>query len=109
MCITPFYFMCTLRYTVLYNSVNLLRDNQKHLFMDIFFRGGENEVAINLIVQHVQTQLTARGFKLRSDYPLFKLLSPRPVILLFIYCQGFKPKSARPSIHSFFIQTQLRA
>lgn len=29
-------------------------------------RGGENEVAINLIVQHVQTQLTARGFKLRS-------------------------------------------
>ena len=29
------------------------------------FRGGENEVAINLIVQHVQTQLTARGFKLR--------------------------------------------
>merc|ERR1712038_1333845 len=29
-------------------------------------RGGENEVAINLIVQHVQTQLTNRGFKLRS-------------------------------------------
>ena len=33
--------------------------------VDIMFRGGENEVAINLIVQHVQTQLTARGFKLR--------------------------------------------
>jgi len=29
-------------------------------------RGGENEVAINLIVRHVQTQLTNRGFKLRS-------------------------------------------
>eukprot|EP00090_Calanus_glacialis_P000985 TRINITY_DN10717_c0_g1_i7.p1 TRINITY_DN10717_c0_g1~~TRINITY_DN10717_c0_g1_i7.p1 ORF type:complete len:567 (-),score=157.72 TRINITY_DN10717_c0_g1_i7:214-1914(-) len=29
-------------------------------------RGGENQVAINLIVQHVQTQLTNRGFKLRS-------------------------------------------
>jgi len=29
-------------------------------------RGGENEVAINLIVQHVQTQLASRGFKLRS-------------------------------------------
>ena len=28
-------------------------------------RGGENEVAINLIVQHVQTQLASRGFKLR--------------------------------------------
>ena len=29
-------------------------------------RGGENQVAINLIVQHVQTQLVSRGFKLRS-------------------------------------------
>jgi len=29
-------------------------------------RGGENQVAIDLIVQHVQTQLTNRGFKLRS-------------------------------------------
>lgn len=29
-------------------------------------RGGENQVAINLIVQHVQTQLVNRGFKLRS-------------------------------------------
>jgi len=29
-------------------------------------RGGENQVAIDLIVQHVQTQLTSRGFKLRS-------------------------------------------
>ncbi len=26
-------------------------------------RGGENEVAINLIVQHVQTKLDARGFR----------------------------------------------
>jgi len=26
-------------------------------------RGGENEVAINLIVHHVQTQMDARGFK----------------------------------------------
>jgi len=29
-------------------------------------RGGENQVAIDLIVQHVQTQLSSRGFKLRS-------------------------------------------
>lgn len=29
-------------------------------------RGGENEVAINLIVHHVQTQLDARGFKFRD-------------------------------------------
>jgi len=29
-------------------------------------RGGENEVAIKLIVQHVQTQFEARGFKLRG-------------------------------------------
>lgn len=30
-------------------------------------RGGENEVAIKLIVQHVQTQFEARGFKLRGQ------------------------------------------
>ena len=30
-------------------------------------RGGENEVAIKLIVQHVQTQFDARGFKLREQ------------------------------------------
>ncbi|XP_063700015.1 uridine-cytidine kinase-like 1 isoform X1 [Culicoides brevitarsis] len=29
-------------------------------------RGGENKVAIQLIVQHVHTQLTSRGFKLRE-------------------------------------------
>ena len=29
-------------------------------------RGGENEVAINLIVHHVQNQLDARGFKFRD-------------------------------------------
>jgi len=29
-------------------------------------RGGKNQVAIDLIVQHVQTQLSSRGFKLRS-------------------------------------------
>merc|ERR1719495_2765014 len=34
-------------------------------------RGGENQVAINLIVQHVQTQLTNRGFKLRSKLAEF--------------------------------------
>ena len=28
-------------------------------------RGGENKVAINLIVQHVHTQLQTKGFKLR--------------------------------------------
>jgi len=29
-------------------------------------RGGENEVAINLIVQHVQTQMDQRGFRVRE-------------------------------------------
>ncbi|XP_064486888.1 uridine-cytidine kinase-like 1 isoform X2 [Ornithodoros turicata] len=29
-------------------------------------RGGENEIAINLIVQHIQTQLLSRGLKFRS-------------------------------------------
>ena len=29
-------------------------------------RGGENEVAINLIVHHVQNQLDQRGFKFRD-------------------------------------------
>lgn len=33
-------------------------------------RGGENKVAIDLIVRHVQTQLTNRGFKLRSTQAL---------------------------------------
>jgi hypothetical protein len=51
----------------------------------ILFSGGENEVAINLIVQHVQTQLTARGFKLRSDYPLFIHSFIHPFIHPFIH------------------------
>jgi len=36
-------------------------------FADIIVpRGGENEVAINLIVQHVQTQMDQRGFRVRE-------------------------------------------
>lgn len=30
-------------------------------------RGGDNKVAIQLIVQHVNTQLQLRGFKVRSE------------------------------------------
>ena len=30
-------------------------------------RGGENQVAIDLIVKHVHTQLVSRGLKLRSE------------------------------------------
>lgn len=48
-------------------------------------RGGDNQVAINLIVQHVHTQLQARGVKLRnkliksySDQPLPKSLNVLP-------------------------------
>lgn len=40
-------------------------------------RGGDNQVAINLIVQHVHTQLQARGIKLRSK--LVKVHSDQPV------------------------------
>jgi len=36
-------------------------------------RGGENEVAINLIVHHVQTQMAARGFKYVVVYLLTRL------------------------------------
>ncbi|XP_056633223.1 uridine-cytidine kinase-like 1 [Diorhabda sublineata] len=45
-------------------------------------RGGENEVAIQLIVQHVQTQLQLRGLKLREElvqaYTENKHNMPRP-------------------------------
>ncbi|RWS24960.1 uridine-cytidine kinase-like 1 [Leptotrombidium deliense] len=54
-------------------------------------RGGENQVAINLIVQHVHTQLQLRGVKLRSkllkghiDQPLpqtLKVLPSTPQII----------------------------
>ena len=32
-----------------------------------FYRGGENAVACRLVVQHVHTQLTNRGFQLRQQ------------------------------------------
>lgn len=32
-------------------------------------RGGDNQVAVNLLVQHVHTQLQLRGFKLASKLP----------------------------------------
>jgi len=49
-------------------------------------RGGENKVAINLVVRHVHTQLQSRGLKLRSkivnshfDQPLPKALRVLPL------------------------------
>jgi hypothetical protein len=69
--------------------------------MDILFRGGENEVAINLIVQHVQTQLTARGFKLRSDYPLFIHSFIHLFIRTHLAARGFKLRSVHPLFYSF--------
>ena len=37
------------------------------VFADLIVpRGGENSVAIDLIVQHVRSQLTAKGHKLRE-------------------------------------------
>jgi uridine kinase len=49
-------------------------------------RGGENKVAINLVVRHVHTQLQSRGLKLRSklvnshfDQPLPKTLKVLPM------------------------------
>lgn len=54
-------------------------------------RGGENKVAINLVVRHVHTQLQSRGLKLRSklvnshfDQPLpktLKILQPTSQVL----------------------------
>ena len=41
-------------------------------------RGGENEVAINLIVHHVQTQLDARGFRLREKLASYTAGQPLP-------------------------------
>ncbi|XP_050323658.1 uridine-cytidine kinase-like 1 isoform X1 [Bactrocera neohumeralis] len=64
-------------------------------------RGGENKVAIHLIVQHVHTQLQLRGFKLREtlvnsykDQPMpesLHLLPPTPQIKglhTFIRCRS---------------------
>ena len=36
-------------------------------------RGGENSVAINLIVQHVRSQLLAKGHKLREELGKLKI------------------------------------
>nr|CAG4638599.1 EOG090X09VM [Cyclestheria hislopi] len=41
-------------------------------------RGGDNEVAISLIVQHVQTQLQLRGFKLRPILATAHVGQPLP-------------------------------
>ncbi|XP_040579729.1 uridine-cytidine kinase-like 1 [Lepeophtheirus salmonis] len=41
-------------------------------------RGGENKVAIDLIVRHVQTQLDARGFKLRPKLVINAIESQPP-------------------------------
>ena len=41
-------------------------------------RGGENEVAINLIVHHVQTQLDNRGFRHRDKLANFEVGQPLP-------------------------------
>jgi len=41
-------------------------------------RGGDNEVAISLIVQHVQTQLQLRGFKLRPILASAQVDQPLP-------------------------------
>ncbi|KAG9511358.1 Uridine-cytidine kinase-like 1, partial [Fragariocoptes setiger] len=44
-------------------------------------RGGENKVAINLIVRHVHTQLTSRGLKLRSKLLKCHVGQPLPKTL----------------------------
>ncbi len=44
-------------------------------------RGGENEVAINLIVHYVQTQLDARGFRLREKLANLSAGQPLPSTL----------------------------
>ncbi|KAG1688579.1 Uridine-cytidine kinase-like 1 [Nymphon striatum] len=44
-------------------------------------RGGENEIAINLIVQHINTQLQLRGFKHREKMALAHIGQPPPSTL----------------------------
>ncbi|XP_012274268.1 uridine-cytidine kinase-like 1 [Orussus abietinus] len=47
-------------------------------------RGSENEVAIELIVQHVHTQLQLRGFKLREKLAHLYIGQPRPSSLYLL-------------------------
>lgn len=47
-------------------------------------RGGENKVAIQLIVQHVHTQLQARGFKLRETLAHSYIGQPMPDSLFLL-------------------------
>ncbi|XP_051155349.1 uridine-cytidine kinase-like 1 isoform X1 [Leptopilina boulardi] len=47
-------------------------------------RGGENEVAIELIVQHIHTQLQLRGFKLREKLAHSCLGQPMPSSLFML-------------------------
>ncbi|XP_044737566.1 uridine-cytidine kinase-like 1 isoform X1 [Chrysoperla carnea] len=47
-------------------------------------RGGDNEVAIELIVQHVHTQLQLRGFKLREKLAHSYIGQPMPENLLLL-------------------------
>ncbi|KAF7388206.1 hypothetical protein HZH66_010973 [Vespula vulgaris] len=47
-------------------------------------RGGENEVAIELIVQHVHTQLQLRGFKLREQLAHSYIGQPLPTSLYLL-------------------------
>ncbi|XP_066603574.1 uridine-cytidine kinase-like 1 isoform X2 [Prorops nasuta] len=47
-------------------------------------RGGNNEVAIELIVQHVHTQLQLRGFKLREQLALSYTHQPLPSSLYLL-------------------------
>lgn len=51
-------------------------------------RGGENKVAINLIVQHVHTQLQTKGFKFRFVQPAHVAPVPAPIThIRFLFLQ----------------------
>lgn len=51
-------------------------------------RGGENKVAINLIVQHVHTQLQTKGFKFRLVQPVGVAPVPAPHLFPFFADQS---------------------
>lgn len=79
-------------------------------------RGGENKVAINLVVRHVHTQLQSRGLKLRSklvnllnDQPLpttLKVLEPTSHIIGNTQTTIIEPIDEQTSRDEFIIQSQ---
>lgn len=64
-------------------------------------RGGENIVAIQLIVQHINTQLQLRGFRVREELAHSEMLNlPMPNSLFLL------PETPQVCKHAFFYRNQ---